>query len=310
MDKALRQRLVGALVLIALAVIVLPMLLGGRPQPDGAETRSVDIPSPPAELEFETRRFPVGLDLQQENDREADADAVSLPETLPQPAAAADDTPPATGAEPGSQGDTAGQAQPVGLADATGAAEDMDRLIASMMHAGDDAPALRYVVQVASFGSPENALNLAAQLEQAGYAVSMDSVSGETGTLNRVRVGPYAAEGEAQDVARDLQGRFDGLKPRVVDMKPDAASPALASDDPLLRWVVQVGSFSSIENAENLVARLRSSGLSAYSEAVTSGTATIHRVRIGPFLERAQAMETEQRIGTDLGIDGVVMSSN
>ena len=45
MDIALKQRLVGASVLIALAVIVLPMLLGG-PQP--------------AELDFETRRYPIG----------------------------------------------------------------------------------------------------------------------------------------------------------------------------------------------------------------------------------------------------------
>ena len=35
MDIALKQRLVGASVLIALAIVVLPMLLGGRPE-DGS----------------------------------------------------------------------------------------------------------------------------------------------------------------------------------------------------------------------------------------------------------------------------------
>ena len=59
MDKALKQRLVGASVLVALAVIVLPMLLGGRP--DGvSEVRKIELPPQPAELDFETRRYPIG----------------------------------------------------------------------------------------------------------------------------------------------------------------------------------------------------------------------------------------------------------
>ena len=40
MDIALKQRLVGASVLIALAVVVLPMMLGGGPEDEG--TRKLD----------------------------------------------------------------------------------------------------------------------------------------------------------------------------------------------------------------------------------------------------------------------------
>ena len=42
MDIALKQRLVGASVLIALAVVVVPMLLGGRPDPDSMATSWAD----------------------------------------------------------------------------------------------------------------------------------------------------------------------------------------------------------------------------------------------------------------------------
>ena len=60
MDKALKQRLVGASVLIALAVVVLPMLLGGRPGDKTQQAQKIELPPQPAELDFETRRYPVG----------------------------------------------------------------------------------------------------------------------------------------------------------------------------------------------------------------------------------------------------------
>src|SRR6056300_1150331 len=61
MDKALKQRLVGASVLIILAVIVLPMLLSGRSETLKQESRQIELPAKPDELSIETRRFPVGV---------------------------------------------------------------------------------------------------------------------------------------------------------------------------------------------------------------------------------------------------------
>ena len=61
MDKALKQRLVGASVLIILAVIVLPMLLSGRSDTLKQESRQIELPVKPEELSVETRRFPVGI---------------------------------------------------------------------------------------------------------------------------------------------------------------------------------------------------------------------------------------------------------
>ena len=61
MDKALKQRLVGASVLIILAVIVLPMLLGGRSDTLKQESQQIELPQKPEELSFAKRRFPVGV---------------------------------------------------------------------------------------------------------------------------------------------------------------------------------------------------------------------------------------------------------
>ncbi|MCP4047986.1 MAG: hypothetical protein GY732_18585, partial [Gammaproteobacteria bacterium] len=61
MDKALKQRLVGASVLIILAVIILPMILSGSSDRLKQESRQIELPPKPEELSIETRRFPVGV---------------------------------------------------------------------------------------------------------------------------------------------------------------------------------------------------------------------------------------------------------
>lgn len=335
MDKALKQRLVGAVVLIALAVIVLPMIFGGRPS-SGPDARSIELPAEPPDLEFETRRFPVDPDSGPSPDRADETDtrtarADEMP-PLPQPDAPtdrvaldpgetqaaiedavgspADDTAEDSSEAPAEAADSdADEAEePEALPDPAG--EQMDTLVAALMEDEAEDSGTRYVVQVASFGDSENAVRLAGQLEDAGYDVLLDHVSSDTGQLNRVRVGPYGSESRAQVVAGDLSERFSGINPRIVDMQPDAAGPALASEDPLMRWVVQVGSFSSQDNANDLVARLRQAGLSAYDETVSTETSTTHRVRVGPYLDRDEALGVKGRIAQDMDIDGVVMSAD
>ena len=89
MDKALKQRLVGASVLVALAVIVLPMLLGGQPDSAG-ESRSIDLPPKPQELSFETRRFPIG---DQDSGQPSVLERPARQDRLPAPLEETDSTP-------------------------------------------------------------------------------------------------------------------------------------------------------------------------------------------------------------------------
>ena len=58
MDPALKQRLLGAAVLIALAIIFVPMFLSNSPQKQDATTLNLDIPPAP-DHKFETRTLPV-----------------------------------------------------------------------------------------------------------------------------------------------------------------------------------------------------------------------------------------------------------
>jgi DedD protein len=165
-------------------------------------------------------------------------------------------------------------------------------------------------VQVGSFGSVANADHLSEALRSHGHSVLTDTVQSDTGTLHRVRIGPYASEAEANEAAARVSSQVREVKPRVVDLQPEAATQVTSPSDPLVRWVVQVGSFSAAGNADALVERLRAEGLSAYREAVSSSGSTLYRVRVGPFLERDEAIRVDGLVGERLSLDGVVMSAD
>lgn len=328
MDKALKQRLVGASVLVALAVVVLPMLLGGETRAP-QEARTIELPPKPRELSFETRRFPIG--------EQAPEQATVLPPP-PEPVL----QPPRTSSTPGNAGVAKQGAPATALVEprpdepatqtVTGPATQADE--PALVEAGpgpDEAEDLgiaapapgpapgvaaassedgRYLVQVASFSSTGNANRLAGQLGEAGMPVLMDTVNSAAGVLHRVRIGPFAERDAADRVIRDLNARVPDLQPRVLDLRPDDESAVTAPSDPLVRWVVQVGSFGAQENAEKLVFQLRDGGFRASSQAVSSGGATTYKVRVGPVLEREEAVALAASIRAQLGLDGLVMSTD
>ena len=299
MDKALKQRMVGATVLIALAVIILPMLLGGRPEGDSQQTRKIELPAQPPELSFETRRYPIGeqgLEQQAKKDPSTPEDTVRQ---LPPPKVPASkvDKPDAVNSTVGKSGIDEQASMPVVTSNAP----------VPLENSPDTG---RFVVQVASFGALDNANKLSATLRSNGYSVIRYSVKSEVGVLHRVRVGPYASEAEANRTASDLESKVPGVKPRVMDLQPGKSAQITTPSDPLIRWIVQLGSFSSAANAEKLVASLRLDGLSAYSEMVSSSGSSFYRVRIGPFLQREEAMRVESQVRQKNSLDGVVMSTD
>ncbi|GMR15160.1 MAG: hypothetical protein BMS9Abin30_0782 [Gammaproteobacteria bacterium] len=289
MDKALKQRLVGATVLIILTVIVLPMLLSGRSDTLNTESRQIELPPKPDELSFETRRFPIGIPEKAQpaaDDAETGNGTDSNTETPAETPADGVVKPPAV---------TTVIIGPPGNTDVTGPEP-----------AGDLQDLPRYLVQVASFSGEERANALAAELRAAKLPVVMDVVDRTAGRLHRVRVGPYVESSAADVVVAQIRSMNKGLSPRILDTRPGDTAPVSAPSDPLVRWVVQVGSYNNSDTAESEVAKLRLAGLAAFSEKVTSANGTAYKVRIGPEIERARAVKLAKDIKTRLNINGFV----
>jgi len=198
LDNGLKQRMVGALVLLALAVIFLPMLLSRE---DESQRIQVDAPAMPEmpeapEVELQPVAVPQPHILTDESiDVEA---APSLepgePVVAQQPAAPITPAAPTTAPEPVL---TPPQAAPRKL--------DANSLPIS------------WSVQLASLSSSEGAQKLQRTLRSQGYNAYIRSVDG----MNRVFVGPLIERAEA-DRLRDQLNRQHKLNGFVVRFQPEA----------------------------------------------------------------------------------------
>ena len=328
MDKALKQRLVGASVLIILAVIVLPMLLSGRSDTLKQESRQIELPAKPDDLSIETRRFPVGIpakplpaEKQAAQEQSPIAENGQAPTSNIGPAAG-----PEEGNDPGqnpvpvaetdensasspeiSSADSPirTEAKPPAVTSITlSSGKDKDVNIRQPEDASEDTA--RYLVQVASFSSEKRANALADTLRAKKLPVLMDVVDRPAGRMHRVRVGPYVERTEADALVNSLRTESKELTPRVLDIRPEQDAPVSTPSDPLVRWVVQVGSFSDAKRADSLVAQLRLSGLAAYSEKVTSQSGVVFKVRLGPEINRDMAVDLARKVKADHQLDGFV----
>lgn len=303
MDQALKQRLVGATVLIMLAIVLLPMLLSGGGDLQG-EASSIAVPDKPPELSIEKRRFPIGGQSAEE--------APSM-------------VPPAVEEEEDAAGDDAARGEGIAEAEVEAEAQvttepvvpEPETRPAEGPVTGPGAPveesaALsigRYLVQVASFSNRANADQLSNTLTGAGLPVVRDEVDSSAGRLHRVRTGPYDGVEDATATMEQIRLLVSDVNPRVVDLRPDEDSAVTEPSDPMVRWAVQAGSFSGRANADELAAQLKLNGFDAYVDEVRSaGSGSSYKVRIGPLLERQNAAEQKRRLQDALGIDGIVVT--
>jgi DedD protein len=73
-------------------------------------------------------------------------------------------------------------------------------------------------------------------------------------------------------------------------------------------WVVQVGTFTSNENAERLRQKLKKSGYLVNLEDIELKGSKAVRVRVGPFRQKHIAAEAQTRIHTETGLQGVIVA--
>ena len=200
MEQKAKQRLIGAVVLVALAVIFIPMMLKG-PVDRGTVNVPIEIPPRP--------NMPVSGQTPAEGDRmaqqtptpvygeNATAPADNTPSTQDS-ATETDETPGPTKPEPAA----APAQQPVSSAKPTESAPTRK----SEPVATKTPPELaEWAVQVGSFRNKPNALGLRDQLRKKGYDAYVDEVKLDGKPLYRLRVGPVAKRPKAEELAHKLK---------------------------------------------------------------------------------------------------------
>jgi DedD protein len=89
----------------------------------------------------------------------------------------------------------------------------------------------------------------------------------------------------------------------------EAKKPAVAPKPPekLVRWYIQLGSFSKKENAMSLWDSLHEQGLPASLDTVQTDKGTSYRLRVGPELDGKKAAAMKARLDK-LNIKAILVS--
>ena len=98
------------------------------------------------------------------------------------------------------------------------------------------------------------------------------------------------------------------VEPLPVPPKPATTPEPAKPAGPLGNWVVQMGSFSSEQNALRLRDKLRKAGFVTQVEKVRVDAKSLYRVRVGPYLERAEADRDQAKLDKQLNLKGRVLS--
>ena len=187
MNQGAKQRIVGTVVLLTLAFIFLPIVFDGQGSYEPAMTSRIpDSPQVSILPEPVQSRPIIIAETETETEREAE---------LASPAsndAAGAEVPIAVEAAPESVGGTT--SEPV-----------FSREVPQLDRAGLPQA---WVVQLASFADVENARNLLARLQSAGYKAYIRSVVGDQGGRSRVLVGPWVVRARADETQTELQAQF------------------------------------------------------------------------------------------------------
>ncbi len=223
MDRALKERITGAVVLVVIAVLVVPVFLDGAPSDAEIVTQTVSLPGQEAQSRKQQtivleRDQPVPAGARRDTpaapstaERSGDGSAAGAPaERAAQPAKPEPQAPaekeeaPAEKKEAPAPGKEAQQPTRVAQAGAEAAPAAADSESATGM----------WAVQLGSFSNPDNAQRLASLLRTNGYAAFLSQLKTPDGSLHRVRVGPQKDRNAAEVVAKRLSG--DGHDGQVV----------------------------------------------------------------------------------------------
>ncbi|OOW66828.1 sporulation protein [Xanthomonas axonopodis pv. melhusii] len=195
MDTALKQRLIGAIVLVALAVIFLPMLVKGPAPSSGVADVPLEAPAAPANGEFETRELPLVT--------------------------------PGNAPAGGALG-MAGAPAPV-----QNNPDAADLAAPSSTPSAPEVAAGNYAVNFGAYATSADADAVIARLKQTqlpGFS-EKTQISGRPAW--RVRVGPYADQAQAESARLQAVKVRSDVNAQVVTLDANAGAPAPVASAPV-----------------------------------------------------------------------------
>ena len=107
------------------------------------------------------------------------------------------------------------------------------------------------------------------------------------------------------DSATDLNIENIELEPVVEESTFDQEAPKTNAVGQM-NWVVQVGSFSSKDNAEKLNQKVKKAGFRSFVNPTTQNNKIMHQVCLGAEYDEADAKNLLKEIKNKMKLDGIV----
>lgn len=208
MERALKERIIGAIVLVAVVVLVVPVFLDGPVDESAVVSERINLPGQGGDDGIRT----VVLD----RDRSEPVPATPQPARQSEPEPTVTEPPPRQASLP----EPVPNPPPDNEPEVRSAPETLSEPAVSSPEAAPEAePATRsttgmWAVQLGSFSNEANAERLAADLRQQGFAAFLSKLETEQGELHRVRVGPQRDREAAETMLARLERA--GQKGQVV----------------------------------------------------------------------------------------------
>lgn len=198
MDRALKERIVGAVVLVAFAVLIVPVFLDGSA--DSPQTRT-EVVTLPGQNDQPRRQQTIVL----ARDRDDPVPSVTRQPAAPDPKPAeSNDSPPDAVVPKETEAVVArAPSAPIEKQASSEKQPEPQPKRETKPPQGSSSTGM-WAVQLGSFSNRDNAERLAADLRGEGYAAFLSQLPTDGGELHRVRIGPQSNRDDAETVAARL----------------------------------------------------------------------------------------------------------
>ncbi len=281
MEGKLRQRIIGAVVIVALAVIFLPLLLKGsnNTAPETKQTTvSAQIPPAPAK----PTPAPQAIVMIQNKDLNAPNSATTIPPT-----------------------NTASSVQTANQPTST---VSQTNNLASSENTANNINAIEDHTL-----SPPTAKQKTDHITNHSSQIAVPKTTSKITTVNSA---PKKAVNKTSVTKKHSEKNHhaETTKPEEVAHKKSAQTPVALISAPSaaevpagVAWVVRLGSFANESNAKDLIKQLHEHGFKAYTQPVKTSLGTLTRVFMGPEVKRVKADAINERLEKELKIKGEVV---
>jgi DedD protein len=183
MDRALQERIIGAVVLVIFAVLVVPVFLDGPSSDDRIVSEPVTLPG---QNDQRRKTRTIVLDRDRSEPVPTPSKVVAAAPKMPEKREVV----------------AAEKSQPSPKRHAPAA---INEVVKPAEKSAPESATGMWAVQLGSFSSQKNAEKLAADLRSQGYAAFLSQLQTDSGKLHRVRIGPQ----KDRDSATSMAARLD-----------------------------------------------------------------------------------------------------